>query len=74
MQDFDKEKVKRYIEGLKELEKEIESLIKTIEKVAKDAPVEGCERFMKNIYDSMKNHIESCEGAIEYWEEEISKS
>lgn len=71
MIDLDKEKVKEYIKGLELLKAKNDELLKDIEKVAKHAPVEGCERFMKAMYDSLKQNSENIKGAIEYWQEEI---
>jgi hypothetical protein len=70
-QQFDRQKVKAYIEGLKFLKAKNQELLKDIETVAKDAPVEGCERFMKAMYDALKQNEDNIKGAIEYWEEEI---
>ncbi len=69
--DFDRQKVKAYIEGLKLLKAKNDELLKEIESVAKHAPVEGCERFMKSMYDSIKQNSDNISGAIEYWEGEI---
>ncbi|MGC8677401.1 MAG: hypothetical protein ACP5UF_04195 [Hydrogenobaculum sp.] len=52
-QEFDRQKVKAYIEGLKILKTKNDELLKKIENVAKHAPVEGCERFMKAMYDNL---------------------
>lgn len=71
MDNIDIEKVKNYIRGLELLKAKNEELLKEIESVAKHAPVEGCERFMKSMYDSLKQNSENIKGAIEYWQEEI---
>ncbi|MFP3294243.1 MAG: hypothetical protein RXN80_02805 [Hydrogenobaculum sp.] len=70
-QEFDRQKVKAYTEGLKILKAKNDELLKDIENVAKHAPVEGCERFMKAMYDNLKQNSENISGAIEYWEGEL---
>ncbi len=68
---MDKEKVKEYVKGLELLKVKNDELLQDIAVVAKHAPVEGCERFMKAMYDSLKQNSENIAGAIEYWQEEI---
>ncbi|WP_425480524.1 hypothetical protein [Hydrogenobacter thermophilus] len=56
------------MERLKVLKDDMQGLIKDIQDTVPYAPVEGCELFMKRLYDAISEHLEAVSEAIEHWE------
>jgi hypothetical protein len=67
-QGLPKESLLSYVEKLKIIEQDMQKLIKDIEDTVPYAPVEGCEIFMKKLYDSISEHLEAINEAVEHWE------
>ncbi|MEZ0360813.1 MAG: hypothetical protein ABWK04_02785 [Hydrogenobacter sp.] len=67
-QDIPKEKLSAYIEKLNLLRGDLQKLMTHIESTVPYAPVEGCEIFMKKLYDAINEHLEAINEAVEHWE------
>ncbi|MGB9874494.1 MAG: hypothetical protein ACPLRS_05960 [Hydrogenobacter sp.] len=67
-QDISKEKLLSYVERLNVIKQDMQQLIGDIENTVPYAPVEGCEIFMKKLYDAINEHLEAINEAIEHWE------
>lgn len=67
-QNIPKEKLSAYIEKLNLLKEDLQKLATHIESTVPYAPVEGCEIFMKRLYDAINEHLEAINEAVEHWE------
>ncbi|MEJ5338097.1 MAG: hypothetical protein ACK42C_09800 [Aquificaceae bacterium] len=72
MKNFDREKAVEYVKRLESLKDLLSACLEEVEVCASYAPVEGCEVFMKRLYDSLKEHQEAVQEAIEHWNYMVS--
>ncbi len=73
MENFDRERVREYLQRLESLSQMLYACAEEAEECASYAPVEGCERFMKGLTEDLKKNLESVKEAVEYWNYQLQE-
>ncbi len=73
MENFDRDRVKEYLRRLENLSQMLYACAEEAEECIGYAPVEGCERFMKDLNNDLRKSLQSLVEAIDYWKYQLQE-